>query len=167
MISREDALQLLEEVGTPPEVVEHSEFVSRKAVEFARKMSVPVDLQLVEIGGLLHDIGRSQTHKIDHGIKGAIILREHGFDELANIAERHIGVGISKDCAAKLGLPRKNYMPETLEEKIVCFIDFLVDGNHLMSFSEALRKLREDVGPDSPAIQRAEELNQELAALTC
>lgn len=167
MISREEALQILEEVGTPPEVIEHSIFVSDKAVEFAKKMSVPVDLQLVEVGALLHDIGRSQSYGIDHGIKGGILLRERGLNELAEIAEKHIGVGISKDCAARLGLPKKNYIPETIEEKIICFIDFLTDDGHLASFSEALRRLREDVGADSPSIQRAEELNQELAALTC
>ncbi|MCD4740546.1 HDIG domain-containing protein [archaeon] len=167
MISRDEALQLLEEVETPQEVIEHSKFVSKKAVEFAKKVSVPVDLELVEVGALLHDIGRSQSYGLDHGIKGAIILREKELDKLANIAERHIGVGISKECAVKLGLPKKNYMPETLEEKIVTFVDFLVDGTHLMSFAEALRKLKEDVGPNSPVIQRAEELNHELAALMC
>jgi uncharacterized protein len=167
MISREEALQILEEVGTPPEVIEHSIFVSDKAVEFAKKMSVPVDLQLVEIGGLLHDIGRSQSYGIDHGVKGGILLRDRGMGQLAEIAEKHVGVGISKDCAARLGLPKKNYIPETLEEKVICFIDFLTDDVHLVSFAEALRKLKEDIGQDSPAIQRAEELNHELAALTC
>jgi uncharacterized protein len=165
MISRDEALQLLEEVGTPTEVIAHSKFVSVKAVEFAKKMSVPVDLDLVEIGALIHDIGRSQSYGIDHGIKGSIILRERGFDSLAEIAEKHIGVGISKEDAAKLGLPKKSYLPETLEEKIVCFVDFLIDGTHMMSFTEAVRKLKEAIGPDHPAIKRADELFHELAAL--
>ena len=51
--------------------------------------------------------------------------------------------------------------------KIITFIDFLTDDTHMMSFSEALRKLKEDVGADSPAIERADELNQEIAALSC
>mgnify|MGYP006282194387 CR=1 FL=1 len=166
MISREEALDLLEEVGTPQEVVEHSTFVSKQAVKFAKKITaVPVDLALVEIGGLLHDIGRSQSYGIDHGIKGGIILREHGLEALALISERHIGAGISREDAPKLGLPKKNYLPETIEEKVVCFVDFLTDDVHLMSFAEALRKLKEDVGHDHPAVHRAEELNQELAAL--
>ncbi|MCD6414973.1 MAG: HDIG domain-containing protein [Candidatus Diapherotrites archaeon] len=167
MITREQALKLLEEVGTPPDVVEHSKFVAKKSVELAKKLSVPVDIQLVEIGALLHDIGRSQTHGIDHGIKGGIILKEYGLPKIAEFAETHIGVGISKEDAAKLGLPKKNYIPKTLEQKIVCFVDFLADGTHMMSFAEALRKLKDSVGANHPAIQRAEELNQEIAALTC
>ena len=167
MITREQALELLEEAGVPPDVIEHSKFVAKKSVELAKKLSVPVDIQLVEIGALLHDIGRSQTHGIDHGIKGGIILRERGLPEIAEFAENHIGVGISKEDAAKLGLPRKNYLPRTIEQKIVCFVDFLTEGTHLMSFAEALRKLKESIGADHPAIHRAEELNQEIAALTC
>jgi uncharacterized protein len=165
MISREEALSLLEEVGTPPDVIEHCEAVSQKSVEFAKKLSVPVDLQLVEIGGLLHDIGRSQSHGIDHGVKGGILLRERGLDKLARFAENHIGAGITKDEAARLGLPKKNFLPETLEEKIVTYVDFVTDGAHPFSFSEALRELREQVGNDHPAIHRAEELRRELLVL--
>ena len=34
-----------------------------------------------------------------------------------NIIERHIGAGITEEEAVNLGLPKKSYLPETLEEK--------------------------------------------------
>jgi len=165
MISREEALRLLEEVGTPPDVIEHCKAVASRSVEFAKKLSVEVDLQLVEIGGLLHDIGRSQSHGIDHGVKGGILLRERGLNKLARFAENHLGAGITKNEAPRLGLPKKSFMPETLEEKIVTYVDLITDGTHGVSFTEALRELREQLGSNHPAIKRAEELREELVGL--
>ena len=124
--SKERCLQLLEEAGCSNEVIRHCKAVRDVAVRIARKAGANVDL--VEAGALLHDIGRAKTHSIRHGIEGAKIARSLGLpEELVNIIERHIGAGLSADVAQSLGLPKKDFIPETLEEKIVCHADNLID----------------------------------------
>jgi len=85
--------------------------VAKTAVEIAEshiRRGVNVDLALVRSGALLHDIGRSATAKVKHGAEGGRILREAGFSEdLARIAERHVGAGIPKKRQRSWGFPRK------------------------------------------------------------
>jgi len=103
------------------------------------------DKHLVEAGALLHDIGRSKTHGILHTVEGAKIAREIDLpDSIINIIERHIGAGLSAEEAKKLGLPAKDYIPITLEEKIVCHADSLVDNSKKQNIEkEVERALRE------------------------
>ena len=45
-----------------------------------------------------------------------------------SVTEKHIGAGITPDEAIENNLPDRNYIPETLEEKIVAHADNLVHG---------------------------------------
>jgi len=124
--SKAKCLDLLKEAGCSDEVICHCKAVRDIAVRIAQKAHARVDL--VEAGALLHDIGRSKTHTIRHAVEGAKIARHLGLsDEIVNIIERHIGAGLSKDVAKSLRLPKKDFIPETLEEKIVCHADNLLD----------------------------------------
>src|ERR1700688_3556221 len=81
-------------------------------------------------GALLHDSGRSQTQTVSHGYVGAEILLKEGVDgAVVGIVRRHVGAGISPEEAVALGFPPGDYIPRTLEEKIVCFADKLLDGD--------------------------------------
>lgn len=121
-------LQLLRIAGCSDEVITHCKAVRRVAVRIAKKAHA--NIQLVEAGALLHDIGRSKTQGITHGVEGAEIARRLGLPEnLVNIIERHLGAGIPKEEATALGLPPKDYMPLTLEEKIVAHADNLIENN--------------------------------------
>ena len=124
----DECLKLLTKVGCSLEVISHCTAVRDVALRIAKKTNA--DLKLVEAGALLHDIGRSKTHGIKHAVEGAKIAKKLGLPiEIINIIERHIGAGLSVDEAKKLGLPKKDYIPITLEEKIVCHADNLVDNN--------------------------------------
>src|SRR5512146_2866752 len=104
--------------GCADNVVAHCIAVSRKALSIAGRMQVAVDQDLVRRGGLFHDIGRSKTHDIQHALAGVEIGRNLRFSEaLLNIIERHIGAGLTAAEAEKLGLPKKDYLPLTWEEK--------------------------------------------------
>jgi len=81
---------------------------------------------------------------------------------LVNIVERHIGAGIPSEEAKKLGLPTKDYIPETLEEKIVAYADKLVDERRRITFDEALHKLRTKFGYENPVIERLMKLYEDL-----
>ena len=65
------ALNLLRKTGCSRKVVEHCVRVSQFAVQIAkscRKKGIDVNVEMVRIGALLHDIGRARTHTVDHGI---------------------------------------------------------------------------------------------------
>ena len=65
-----------------------------------------------------------------HGVEGAKIATELGLPlSIVNIIERHLGAGIPSEEAAMLGLPLKDYIPITLEEKIVAHADNLIDND--------------------------------------
>lgn len=87
-----------------------------------------VELDVLALGAILHDVGRSRAERIvEHGVRSGEIIREQGFPEAAaRIGETHMGVGITKEETAALGLPYRDFVPETLEERIVCYVDNLL-----------------------------------------
>jgi uncharacterized protein (TIGR00295 family) len=133
--------------------------ISKLLAEMAASRGNMVNQEAVEAGALLHDIGRSQTQLVNHGYVGAQILEKEGVDGVVlEIVRRHVGAGISAEEAAALGFPPGDYIPRTLEQKIVCFSDKLLDGDKARPFEEEvkrfvkkghdvqrLRKLKEDV----------------------
>jgi uncharacterized protein (TIGR00295 family) len=132
-------IELLRESGCSEEVINHCKAIRDLAVRIAKKANA--NIELVEAGALLHDIGRSKTHGIRHGIKGAKIAREIGLPEsIVNIIERHLGAGIPKEDAVQLGLPPKDYIPLTLEEKIVAHADNLIDNEKKHPIEKEIKK---------------------------
>jgi len=161
-------MRMLREVGCPREIILHSLAVERKALEIAkiiRENGHAVDVGMVELGAILHDIGRAKTHGLRHGILGAEILRGRGLSKLARFAERHIGAGIPAGEAKELGLPERDFMPRTLEEKIVAYADKLVAGAKSIPFEEAEKQLRAQVGADHPALKRLDALHRGIMEL--
>ena len=126
--SPDKCIDLLKIAGCSKEVINHCIAVRDIAVKIAKKADA--NIELVEAGSLLHDIGRSKTHGIHHAIEGVKIAKKLDLDEsIIKIIERHIGAGLLSEDTKKLGLPVKDYMPVSLEEKIVCHADNLVNGS--------------------------------------
>jgi uncharacterized protein len=156
-------LEVFKKLNCPENVVRHCMAVSMNAVKIAKKVKIPIDLELVRKGGLFHDIGRCKTHDISHGVIGGEILRNLGMEErIVSIAERHIGAGIPEDEARVLGLPPKDYMPKTPEEKIVAYADNLTEGNNMIPFEEGLEKFKKTLGREHPAVKRFIALHEEI-----
>ncbi|MDD1743823.1 MAG: HDIG domain-containing protein [Methanomassiliicoccales archaeon] len=127
MPSERECLDILREEGCKSNVIEHVCTVHSIAAEMARLSSA--DRDLVSAGALLHDVGRCRRHDIRHVSEGARIARDRGLPEaLVRVIERHVGAGLTEQEARENGLPPGIYMPETLEEKIVCHADNLVKG---------------------------------------
>ena len=165
-----EAIGLLRKAGCQQNVIEHCMAVSSLAVEIAqacKRNGAKVDVQLVEIGAILHDIGRSVTHGVEHGVVGARILQHYGVPpEVRNIVERHVGAGLTEDDARELGLPSGDYVPKTLEEKIVAYSDKLIDGDRRVPLNETLGKYAIELGRDHPSIGRLKALEAEIVSLT-
>jgi uncharacterized protein len=147
-------VEVLITAGCSKNVVAHCIAVSATAVSLAGRVKAFVDRELIRQGGLFHDIGRARTHGIDHAVAGVEIARELGFSEpLVLIIERHIGAGITAAEAVRLGLPKKDYLPLTVEEKIVSYADNLVDRVREISFEEALDRFKNILGPDHEGVE--------------
>ena len=125
-------------------IVRHCQAVAMAAkimADEAERRGRSVDKQAVIAGALLHDIGRTRTQTVMHGLQGAEILEKEGVDkEVVEIVRRHVGAGISPEEAKKLGLPDHDYIPRTLEERIVCFADKMVDADKVRPFGEEVHR---------------------------
>jgi len=159
-------LKIMRDAGCSDSVIEHTKNVTKLALKIAKNFKekgYDVDLELIEVGSLLHDLGRSQTHSIAHGAIGGKMARELGLPEcVARIIDRHVGAGIPDEEAERLGLPTGEYMPESLEEKIVTYADKLIEGSRVVDIEATIKKFEEDLGKRHPAIKRLCQLHREI-----
>jgi uncharacterized protein len=173
-VNEKEAIALLIKAGCSSSLIDHCKTVAGFAKEIAVKINenavkkgIPaqIDIDAVFIGGLLHDLGRSKTHGISHAQEGAAIAVENGLDDkIVRIIERHIGAGIPMDEASGLGLPEKDYMPVTIEEKIVAHADNLVSGDKIGTVEELIIDLKRK-NFDEKIIHRFIKLNDEITAM--
>ena len=116
-----------------------------------------VDRTFVEEAAMLHDIGIIfcsapkihcvGEHKyIEHGYLGAELLRQEGLPRHALVAERHTGTGITIEQVERedLPIPVRDYCPQSLEEKIICYADKFYSKSHLGE-EVALSKVRANI----------------------
>ena len=142
--SEGEAMAIHAKYKTGVYIVRHCQAVAMAAeimAEEAERRGHAVDMKAVIAGALLHDIGRSRSQTVKHGAQGAEILENEGVDrKVVEIVRRHVGAGISPEEAKKLGLPDFDYIPRTLEERIVCFADKMVDADKVRPFGEEVHR---------------------------
>jgi len=91
-INREKARQLLEEIGLDDEARKHSEGVAKRAEAVCRILEADGHsfyTEKVFLAALLHDIGLTRPHGLDHGAASAQILEEMGLGDLAKLVIVH------------------------------------------------------------------------------
>jgi uncharacterized protein len=138
--------------------------VALKTAKALKEKGFKVDSDLVEVGALLHDIGRAKTHTVHHAVVGAEIAESAGLpDAVISIIKRHVGGGITADEAEKLGWPKDVYVPMTLEEKIVSYADKLIEGAKQALVEVTVRKLVEEHKEE--AAERVRRLHEEICRL--
>jgi uncharacterized protein len=137
-----DQIEALHKKYAPTErvfdlVFTHCKIVSDIATQMAEKSGANVDIELVKVGCLLHDIGvyplfdkngiEIDTSKyITHGVLGEEVLQSEDFaEELCRFASHHTGAGITKKQIEEndLPLPANDYLAETPEEELVMYAD--------------------------------------------
>ncbi len=137
--SRSKCWQRLRDAQPPSWVLDHVACVERLATamaQAARDNGHDVDVNLVQAGAILHDIGRSITQDPTHAHQGAHILNDEDWPEpVIHIVARHTGAGLTADDAAALGLPHA-LIPETLEERIVAHADNLYSGSKRLTLAQ-------------------------------
>ena len=118
-------------------LLKHSKAVADKAIAIAEAHpELPIDRQFLLEAAMVHDIGIIKTNAPDiqcfgtepyirHGVLGAEMMRAEGYPLYARVCERHTGAGLSlKEIEEQsLPLPHEDLLPETLEEKLICYAD--------------------------------------------
>ncbi len=139
--SDERCIEYLEEAGCKRRVIIHCCTVNAVAQEMVSRID-GADRDLVMAGALLHDIGRSVDHSIMHAYIGSQIASAYGLPQaLVDIIRKHTGAGLDAEDAEEMGLPPADYMPRTLEEKIVAHADNLVSDNRVVDHMHSVDKL--------------------------
>ncbi len=117
--------------------IPHVSLVTAKALKIAKQLGLSYEQQIfIEEAAMLHDIGIVKVKGyspssdgnlpyICHAPIGRKILEHEELPKHALVAERHIGVGISKQeiIASQLPLPHRDMLPESIEEKVICWAD--------------------------------------------
>lgn len=135
-----------------------------KVTELALKIAssnshLNLNIEYLIQAGMLHDIGIIQTSAPDiccfgdfpyiaHTYLGRQILEENGFEELAPICERHLGIGLSKEDIITSGfpLPHHDMLPVSNEEKLICYADkFYSKSDKHLTTPKSLDKIRKKV----------------------
>ncbi|MDR1980508.1 MAG: HDIG domain-containing protein [Tannerellaceae bacterium] len=115
----------------------HSRSVADKALAIARMHpEMHLDHTFIEEGAMLHDIGIFMCHApeigcfgqaeyICHGYLGAGLMQRENLPRHALVCERHTGTGIPLEEIERrnLPLPRRDMIPVTMEEQVICFAD--------------------------------------------
>lgn len=159
-------------------LLKHSMQVREKAC-FLLDVCCPEDLRasvdrtVIENGAMLHDIGighchapsilcNGKEHYLCHGVIGGIMLRDYdpALEVYARICERHTGSGLTSEDIRKqnLPLPVQDFLPETPEEKLICFADkfFSKSGDMQEKSFDRVRESQAKFGDD--ALRRFDEL---------
>ena len=141
-------------------LIEHGKAVAWKALEVAERMNgLNPDLTFIEEAALLHDIGIFNTNLpkigcfgrhpyISHGYLGRELLEKEGLDAYALVCERHVGIGLTvKDIENNsFPLPRRDMIPLSLEEQIICFADkFYSKDKSTLTVARPIAEVREMV----------------------
>lgn len=148
-------------------LVRHCQDVAHKAVEVCRlHPELRADENFVFEAAMLHDIGMCRTYApeiycygtepyLRHGFWGGQMLRAVGLEPHARVAERHTGTGLSDEAIRTRGiqLPPGIYMPQTTEEKIICYADKFYSKSHpeRIKTPEHIRESLSKYGADSTA----------------
>ncbi|MFC1582905.1 HD domain-containing protein [Planctomycetota bacterium] len=161
--SSDKCIALLREQGCSKEVLVHSQAVAELALAIAACIPA-ANPEIVRIGALLHDIGRSINHGFTHAALGADIIAQAGLPaHIVEIVRAHLGAGLTEKEAAALGLPPGDYMPRSLEARIVAQADNLIGGTKRRTLEKIIKKYRKK-GNETGA-ERIKALHQELSAL--
>ena len=122
----------------------HSSLVCKRALSICdAHPELKADRRFVEEAAMLHDIGICRCDApgifcfgtepyICHGRIGAEMLRAEGFPRHARVCERHTGAGLTKEeiVSQHLPLPAEDFLPETIEEIIICYSDKFYSKTH-------------------------------------
>jgi uncharacterized protein len=149
-------------------VLAHSVAVEQKAAEISKEIldnGFFIDVDFISGASLLHDIGKFNTPKgkeLQHGVFGAEILLAEKLPGEALVAARHLNISKEEIDTNNLDLPSEEYVPETIEEKIIAYVNKLFKEDKEITFEEAMKKAKKI---SEEAATRLQNLHDEIEEL--
>lgn len=160
--SESECIEILKDAGCTKRVIIHCCTVRTVAEQMIKRIDCNRDLVIA--GAMLHDLGRAVDHSVMHANVGADMATELGLpDELVSIIRKHTGAGLDQEDVREMGLPPGDYMPSTIEEKIVAHSDNMVSDNAVVMHSHSVDKLL--MKGATRGADRIERLHEELSEL--
>ena len=119
--------------------INHSLYVAQVAGQFAKKMGL--DENVATTLGLVHDIGRKETHSMEHITKGFEILINNGWIREAVIAITHSYIEGEKieDDNDDISKALEGYKYNEYD-KIICLADLMALKDKIVEPSERIRE---------------------------
>jgi uncharacterized protein len=120
--------------------------LARLAARYADIFAAHYDLDksFVKTAALIHDIGRYKTHDpIRHGLEGYRLLTDLGYHREAFVCASHILCGLDKDEAMQYGFPEQEFMPRTLEERLIPVCDSLVEYDRPTTLEKRVASIKQ------------------------
>ncbi len=137
MLPYDGALRLLYDYGRDAAWTRHCLAVSRVAKRVGDVVAprYALDTEYLTTGALLHDIGRYKTHDpVMHGVEGYRLLKSLGHHREAFICASHVLCGMPCAEAVRYGLPPQDFLPTTIEERLIPVIDAMVELDRPTTF---------------------------------
>ena len=152
MLTYENALKILSRYGKESEWTRHCIAVANVATasSFALEGKTKLDTEFIRSAALLHDIGRYATHDpILHGVEGYKLLTKLKHHKEAFVCASHILYGLNSREAVQYGLPAKDFIPISFEEKLIPLIDFMVEFDKPTTLGDRFTSMRQrNIGND-------------------
>lgn len=167
MLSYKQAYELLNRYGKDAAWTRHCVAVARVAERVScvldRRLA---DARLLRVGALLHDIGRYKTQDpVLHGVEGYRLLSRLGYDREAFICASHVLFGMPRREAILYGLPDQDFIPETLEERLVPLIDSVVEFDRPTTLAQRFSSISRRYKNSPDFLKRFEQSAQAAASL--
>jgi uncharacterized protein len=144
-LSYDQSIELLKRYADGSSWMNHCIAVSELSTCFANifKSGYTVNTEFIRSASLLHDIGRYKTHDpIQHGVEGYRLLMSLGYEREAFICASHILFGLKSSEAVQYGLPERDFIPGSFEEKLIPLVDFLVEHDRPVSLTKRFSLLK-------------------------
>jgi uncharacterized protein len=151
--TRDECLRLMGQYGMLDHIIHHSLEVARVALFLAielNKRGQRIDLDLVEVASLLHDLTKTECFRTreDHAKTGYQLLKEMGYVRVGEVVAEHIQLSKGQDPSS------------VSEEEIVNYADKRVLHDRIVSLEERFRDLKVRYGKDQKGIEKMEQLER-------
>ncbi len=127
----EECFEMFEVYQVPERVINHGWAVAQAAVKIAKGLNatrkLSLDLEVIALGSLLHDIGKGRP---DHARAGAALLEKAGYPELAEVVGNHMDLELYED----------DPNPVINEVRLVFLVDKLVRETKPVTIEERFAK---------------------------
>jgi len=146
MLTRKESMRILAQYGREAGWTMHCFAVAEAAVRVGNVIAKnrPIDCTFLWSTALLHDIGRYITHDpLLHGVEGYNLLSMLSYEKEAYVCAAHILFGLNAAEASQLGLPARDFVPRTIEEKLVPLVDYLIEYDKPTTLDRRFSSLRE------------------------